>query len=653
MVKYHGSASLFAIMILALPIAAQAQPMPSSWNVQNSFTPGGAHSLAMPWQTYQASGTNCQTIGAQLTTPWTQQAWTPQVSGVAAATQTSAGHNMPAIFRNNLSSPVSYPPESLTIYPGQVALHPGNDCALLRFKAPVDGIYTIRGEFWSPTGSSHPNNVTARVLDKGVQAHSGTVSAGSANQWIIPNPTQQYQLQAGQTIDFAVDNGGNGYYSDTTLLTAEVKWIDNLPNTFKASKFDFEGGQGCAIEQGTDKLYCWGANNWGQLGRITAGNSNVAVLAQRVENHIGANATGPAKNLQVGAYNACILTTGTNKILCWGANNALQSGMATLGQVDTTNSPAHGVRDLTTQLGSTKVKIDGLTGCLINGASKVQCWGHNIINTNTFGGILGWKNGSAFTGSHLPLANVPNVDGASQLAPGGTMSCAIVSATARVNCWGNTPWGAALLGGGASPTLLPHPDNIAQTYVLTAPSTPLLQVQKIEVSGIRACALKAGGSLWCWGMNNTYGELIGAPMGSQTPIPPNIVSMALALPAPFNSGVTDFALSSNGLCAVKGGQVYCLGRNVDGQLGKPPQTGTVEWRTPFATYSGHTNVVVDVTPIPGFTNVSKIRGGDRSFCALKTSGEIWCWGANIQGQLGAGLATGTGATSITPVRVIK
>ena len=637
--------SVASLVALASPMAALAQPTPSTWNVQNSFTPGGAHSLTMPWQTYQASGTNCATIGAQLTTPWTQQGWTPMVSGVATPTQTSLGHNMPAIFRNNLSSPVSYPPESLTIYPTQVALHPGNDCAVLRFKAPVDGIYTIRGEFWSPTGSTHPNNVTARVLDKGTQVHSGTVSAGSANHWIIPNPTQQYHLQAGQSIDFAIDNGGNGYYSDTTLLSVEVKWVDNLPNTFKASKFDFEGGQGCAIEQGTDKPYCWGVNNWYQLGTTTAPSSNKAVVAQRVVNQMGGGVT--AKNLQVGANNVCWLTN-TGRVLCLGANTRLQSGAATGNWITTANGGTNAVYDMTSQLpANPKARIDGYTGCLVNPAGKVQCWGGNIINTSSFGGILGWKNGSAFTASHIPLADVPNISGASAVAPGGMMSCAIVGALARVNCWGHTPWGAAVLGGGPAPTLLPHPDSIAQTWVKTNLTTELVQVTKLEVGGTRGCALKAGGSLYCWGFNATYGWLAGAP----TPTAPSVFQFATLMPGPFAAGVTDFALSSNAICAVKGGQVYCQGRNDAGQLGKSP-VGPTQWRTANSAYAG-SGITYDVTPIPGLSNVQKIRGGDRSFCALTTGGEIWCWGANIDGQLGAGLPTGSNAMSVTPVRVIK
>lgn len=662
MPKHLKSATaLIALTAMASPMAAISAPPPNSpWNLETTFTPGGTVTAAMPWQSRYATGANCEIDQGPLSVPWSRDAGKLQGRN-APTVDASGGASNPVVFRNVSTSNSAPAGWALSFGAGQVGLTTSaTRCGVVRFVAPADGIYQVSGEFFSPQnlpGSPHPNPATNKVMAfvrSGTQQNSGLVDKpASIQSWTIPaSPT--YPLQAGQFIDFAVKDAGNGFANDVALLSARVTWVDNLPTGFKASKFDFEGGQGCAIEQGTDTPYCWGVNNWYQLGTITPPSSNKAVVAQRIVNHMASTGGGIVKNLQVGANNVCYLTT-TGQVLCLGANTMLQSGAATGSLINSSNGGTHAVYDMTAQLpANPRVKIDGFTGCLINPASNVQCWGGNIINTSSFGGILGWKNGSVFTPSNMPLQDVPNIAGASQVAPGGTMTCAIVSATARVACWGNTPWGASMLGGGPSPTMLTplHPDGIAQTFVLTAPSTPLLQVQKIEVSGVRACALKAGGSLWCWGMNHTYGELLGAPMASQTPIPPGIVNMAMALPAPFNSGVTDFALSSNGLCAVKGGQVYCLGRNVAGQLGKPPQS-PVEWRTPFAAYSGQTNVVVDVTSIPGLTGVSKIKGGDRSFCALNASGEIWCWGANNDGQLGAGLTTGTSAMSATPVRVIK
>jgi alpha-tubulin suppressor-like RCC1 family protein len=643
-----------AMAILMAGTTAQtawaAPPTPSTWDVSNSLTlnPSGAVSLTNPWQVRAATGTNCGTDLGLLTQPWS--GFGAGAPGLSATTQPVAGNFLPLVFKT--VAPASA--FGVTVSPPQIGMHPGDNCAVMRFVAPVDGIYKISGDFFSPAGTAgHPNNVTARVLDKGTQVASGVVDKTNGPPSWGPPAGLTFQLQAGQPIDFAVDMGANYLYADTVLLGMRVMWVDDLPGGFKANKFDFEGAQGCAIEQGTDKLHCWGANNSNQLGITNPGSQNKAVVATRVLNHMAANGIGQAKNIQVGLNNVCAVTS-DDKALCWGANNHLQSGLPFPASiVSTSNSGPHAINDITTQLGVfTKGQIDGYTGCLVRPGGKVACWGGNMINTTAFGGILGWKNSTTTPpaqhgASNVPLADVPNVNAASAVAPGGTMTCAIVSATARVLCWGKTPWGNGMLGGGPSPTLLVHPDPVPQTYVKTSATNDLLQVQKVEVGGARTCALKAGGSMWCWGLNATYGNLFGAP----TPTAPSLANYAVPLPAPFNSGVTDFAFSSHGLCAVKGGQVYCLGQNVAGQLGKPMQSTVGEWRTPYPAYSSV--ATVDTAPIPSFTGISKIRGGDRSFCALKTSGEIWCWGANINGQLGAGLPTGPSAMSAVPVRVIK
>jgi len=85
-------------------------------------------------------------------------------------------------------------------------------------------------------------------------------------------------------------------------------------------------------------------------------------------------------------------------------------------------------------------------------------------------------------------------------------------------------------------------------------------------------------------------------------------------------------------CAlVANGWVYCWGRNLSGQLG-----------------DGTTNAQ-SLTPVrvSDLTNVTHISANRDSSCAVRSSGRVFCWGNNQDGQLGDGTTT----DRRSPVRV--
>jgi len=85
-------------------------------------------------------------------------------------------------------------------------------------------------------------------------------------------------------------------------------------------------------------------------------------------------------------------------------------------------------------------------------------------------------------------------------------------------------------------------------------------------------------------------------------------------------------------CAVIAGEIKCWGDNRAGQLGD----GTV---------GGFTT-----TPqiVPGITDAIDVATGNLHTCAIRGTGEVWCWGQNNEGQIG----NGTQSVSIsTPTQV--
>jgi alpha-tubulin suppressor-like RCC1 family protein len=85
-------------------------------------------------------------------------------------------------------------------------------------------------------------------------------------------------------------------------------------------------------------------------------------------------------------------------------------------------------------------------------------------------------------------------------------------------------------------------------------------------------------------------------------------------------------------CAVVDGRVQCWGSNDSGQLGMS-STGALWSATPVA--------------VPGLASASSVAVGGHHACAiLAGTGEVACWGANANGQLGDGTTTPHGALKV-------
>src|SRR5690625_6509744 len=65
--------------------------------------------------------------------------------------------------------------------------------------------------------------------------------------------------------------------------------------------------------------------------------------------------------------------------------------------------------------------------------------------------------------------------------------------------------------------------------------------------------------------------------------------------------------------------------------------GTDDWHNP------------EPVVVQGLAQVQAIAAGGEHVCALRTNGQLWCWGANDFGQIGAG--TFAAGKSLVPVQV--
>lgn len=277
----------------------------------------------------------------------------------------------------------------------------------------------------------------------------------------------------------------------------------------------------CALTS-TGSVYCWGQNQYGQLGNgsYVSSSTPVAVLLQN----------GPAKALSVGSTHACLVDTFGNTY-CWGNNSGLQLDRA--ATTTSSNYPIYvaGNNDVKTIAGT------GIASCLIDTNSGAKCFGNNSYAQ------LGIGNTSVTIG--LPTYVTGFSNGVMSVT-GGTYHACLITQTNSVACWGGNP--TAQLGFVGIGT---HLTPIAVTGIRNDPTT-------IAAGNGHTCITTLSGTAQCWG-SNMYGQL-GRGTISTTGLPADV--------APVSEAITHIAPGLTHTCAITAsGLVKCWGRNTIGQLG--------------------------------------------------------------------------------------
>ena len=126
----------------------------------------------------------------------------------------------PSVFKNTTASPIVF--SSITLPAGALALHPGSagQDAVIQFTAPSAGQYSISAIF-TGQDSEGPTSTDVHV-------YVGTTSVfDNLVNGFVPNSTASlvpslFNLSQGETVDFIVGNGGNGFNNDATGLQADI-----------------------------------------------------------------------------------------------------------------------------------------------------------------------------------------------------------------------------------------------------------------------------------------------------------------------------------------------------------------------------------------------------------------------------------------------
>jgi alpha-tubulin suppressor-like RCC1 family protein len=269
--------------------------------------------------------------------------------------------------------------------------------------------------------------------------------------------------------------------------------------------------------------WCWGYNDYGQLGTGTTANSTKPVAV---------TGTLAFTSLSVGAGgHTCGLIAG-GAAYCWGYNNAGQLGAATGAFSSSPVAVSGGLSFANLSAGES-----GET-CGVTTTAVAYCWGNNA--NGQFG------NGST-TNSGVPTP-VSGGLAFANVSTGFVSSCGVTTGGAAY-CWGDNTYGE--LGNGTT----------------TSSTVPVavsggLTFSTVSVGYGFSCGLATSGAAYCWGYNG-LGQL-----GNGT-------STRSLAPVAVRGGIAFVSLSAGygSSCALTaGGAMYCWGDNSSGQLGNNSTT---------------------------------------------------------------------------------
>ena len=346
-------------------------------------------------------------------------------------------------------------------------------------------------------------------------------------------------------VDHCVDAGG---------ITSVASWLRHS----------------CKVHDG--RLYCWGANEHGQLG---TGDTALRAIPARVGsfNDWLTVATSETHTCAIRAPGA---------LYCFGDN---ASGQLATG--DTSPQPLPSLVETPWPLRS--VACGGTSCCAIGADAQLACWGDNLE------GKVGQDDPYGSADATELLVVEPGQRFAS-VGVGQGHVCAIRE-SGELSCWGRNVRGELGLGS-VDPGQLRAPARVGDAS----------DWRVVAGSQHHSCGVRGDGSLWCWGQN-VFHE-VGAPELDTIFSSPRRVGS--------DSDWQSVAVGWFHSCGLKrDGQLWCWGRAIEGQLG-------VESIDPLP--------APNLIAMPA--SFSRIALGHFHSCGVDDAGSLYCWGMNEEGQLG-------------------
>ncbi|MBL0937850.1 MAG: Ig-like domain-containing protein [Gemmatimonadaceae bacterium] len=263
----------------------------------------------------------------------------------------------------------------------------------------------------------------------------------------------------GSGIHGTIGNGtGSGSQSPTLATVLNERFVELAGG----------GDHFCALS--TQRfVFCWGRDDFGQLGDTLQINSTTPIPVVGPDGLMATRLRFSA--IAAGFNHTCGIEQTTGLAWCWGNGEAGQRG-------DGATALIQRPRRVNSEVRFRQIDADSTHTCAVAEAGQLYCWG-----SNTFG-QLGVTTVSS--------SSIPVLVGAGyqQVVTGLHFTCA-VSTTGVISCWGLNQRGQLGRGEG-TPT----------GFSTTPAAIVVNRTFRTMTAGARhACAIDTGGETWCWGSN--------------------------------------------------------------------------------------------------------------------------------------------------------
>ena len=415
-------------------------------------------------------------------------------------------------------------------------------------------------------------------------------------------------ISGGQTVTVS----GTGFYQ--TLKFSQILEKETAP------------GLACGISAG--KVYCWGANDFGQLGNgDTTGATQYSPVAVDTSGVLNGKTI---TQISSGSCGTTIALASDGKVYSWGRNDNGQ-----LGNGDTTGANQYSPVAVVTSgvlNGKTITQISsGDYGTIIALASDgtVYSWGRNDDGQLGNGDTTG---ANQYSPVAVVTSGVLKDKTITQISSGSYGTRIALASDGTAYGWGLNNFGQ--LGNGDTTGA----NQYSPVAVVTSGVLNGKTITQISSGGYITTALASNGTVYSWGLND-YGQLgNGDTTGTNQYSPVAVVTSGVL----NGKTITQISSGSYGttIALASDGTAYGWGHNDDGQLGNGDTTGAMQYSPVAVITSGALN---------GKTITQISLGSYSTTIALASDGTVYGWGANNDGQLGNDGTTG--AMQYSPVAV--
>lgn len=484
------------------------------------------------------------------------------------------------------------------------------------------------------------------------------IDSGQLGTCVVTSRTTGTNVMCWGGGDYGVLGNASAAYvpTPTPILTSATGFTDVSVGLYDA----------CASK--ASSLVCWGINPYGNLGNGTSTSNTTIFGPTNVTDANGVFAGTAITSLSDGAAHTCA-TSASGALACWGNGDVYQIGQGT-GNTLINNVPTAVLLNGTslkpsiyyfngqgvTQLSSS----GGTNACTVDSIGAVRCWG-TATNGATGNGTDGTPGYSFVQAVPILVTGVLATKIATKVAVGSTENCALTTEK-RVYCWGRFPGDTA--------------GSFNSSYPLAVDTTGVLKdkdIVDIAAGASGVCALASDGTVACWGP---------APGGAYAPTP----RVFSGLGALTGRTVVQIRVYDSVACAITSdNKIACWGANTLGAIGDSSASGTVRsvptliddtgissgsiytklvgaagtpcvitspstvycWGRPLNYTSGGASVYKpSLESTPGLNNITDYSiSGDSDRCAIN-DGELYCWGANANHNIGTGATAAVAAPSL-------